>query len=81
MTPEKYAVWAQLEGTLKEQAKVTPIDVDSLRGCLMMAIQMAAALELSLKDLQALCSDEHSNWVDYVEVKRKLIEKRKAIKR
>lgn len=77
LTPEQYTTRAAAEKVFKSQAAQTPPDIDSLRGCLMMAVQIAQMLKLPLKDLQALAADEHGLWVSFIEVRASILAKRK----
>ncbi len=80
MTQQQFTERATLENAFKAQAAATPPDIDSLRGCLMMAVQMAHQLNLPKADLTALLSDETDLWQEYLEIKLRVLANRKAKK-
>lgn len=80
LTTDQYRTRAAFEQAFAAQVKATPVDVDSLRGCLMMATQMAQVLHLPLKDLQSLVAEESVLWEEYVAAKLAIIARRKEKK-
>ena len=80
LTADQYKVRATLEQAFKAQAAQTPPDADSLRGCVMMAVQMAHTLKTSQADLTKLVTEEAGLWEEYIRAKQRLIAKRKADK-
>lgn len=76
LTPEQYKARATMEQAFKAAAAQNPPDVDSLRGCVTMAINIAKALNMPLKDLQGVVSEEFTLWEAYVEVKLRVIANR-----
>lgn len=81
LTTEQYKMRAAIEAAFKQQAEQTPADIDSLRACLMMAVQMTHALQLPVVDLQSLASEEFRLWEEYLAVKSRILANRKAGKK
>lgn len=81
MTPEQFKDRAQAEAVFAEMRKngMEP-SVDGLRGTLLMAVQMAYALKLSEADLRGLAGEEFCNWKEYLDVKAKVLARRKEKK-
>lgn len=77
MTPEQFKARAQCEAAVMQMAQAQPLDVDGLRGVLMVASRMAKQLNLPLADVAALLSDEASLWTQYDAVKKRVFERRK----
>lgn len=83
MTPEEFKKRLGAEAAFQHMmgaqgaTQAPPPDVDSLRGVLMMAVQMSRAMQLPLADLQALVADEAAQWEKYVETKARVIARRK----
>ena len=79
MTPEIFADCAQIEKQMKENEAATGLVVtdDTLRGCIMAGAAFAARLGLSASDFAGLASESFETWGQYLEVKKRLIAKKK----
>lgn len=77
MTPEQFKARAQAEAAVKAMAQGQQLDADALRGCLMVAAQMGRQLNLPLTDVQVLLAEETKQWVEYEEMKKRVLARRK----
>lgn len=80
MTPERFIERASAEKALTEQLKATGQEVteDTLRGCVMAAVQLAHRLKLKEEDLRGLFSVEWSMWEQYLKARKALANKKKG---
>lgn len=82
MTPERFLERASAEKALSEQLKATGQEVteDTLRGCVMAAVQLAHRMKLKEADLKGLFDVEWMMWTQYLTAKKALADKRKGSK-
>lgn len=82
MTPERFLERASAEKALSEQLKATGQEVteDTLRGCVMAAVQLAHRMKLKESDLKGLFDVEWMMWTQYLTAKKALADKRKGSK-
>ena len=82
MKPEEFLQRASAEKALSEQLKATGQEVteDTLRGCVMAAVQLAHRMKLKESDLRGLFDGEWSMWEQYLNAKKLIAEKRKGTK-
>jgi hypothetical protein len=82
MTPERFLERASAEKALSEQLKATGQEVteDTLRGCVMAAVQLAHRMKLKESDLKGLFDVEWMMWTQYLTAKKALADKRKGTK-
>lgn len=82
MTPERFLERAGAEKALIEQLKATGQEVteDTLRGCVMAAVQLAHKLKLNDAQLHGLVAAEWELWEKYLTAKKAIAEKRRGAK-
>lgn len=80
MTPNEFAKRQMVEKALNAQIAHSPVDKSALQGCVLMAVQMARRLKVTDAELAQLVATECTSYDTYIEVKRRLIEKKKAQK-
>lgn len=80
MTPDQFIERSGAEKALTEQLKATGQEVtaDTLRGCVMAAVQLTHRLKLKQEDLEVLFRDEWTLWTQYLTARKALAEKRKG---
>lgn len=79
MTPEQFMERAGVERALNEQVKATGqvVTADTLRGCLMAAVQMAHRLKLPQADFMTLAEDECALFQKYLKARAEYVKARK----
>lgn len=82
MTPDQFMQRAGVEKALNEQMKATGqvVTDDTLRGCLMAAVQMAHRLKLPQADFITLAQEEWGVLEHYLKAKADYVKARKKQK-